>query len=70
MKTKRAEALGDALPPTHCEWCGAEYDRRPEPHPTARRVTPPPPAETATTEPATRCEWCGAEYALPEDSGG
>lgn len=52
-------------PGTHCEWCGADYERQDPAR--ARRAGAPaatvPPPETA--EPAAHCEWCGAEYPVP-----
>jgi hypothetical protein len=52
--------------PTHCEWCGADYD--PATRPPGRTPPAPPPAPApapADAEPATHCEWCGAEYPTP-----
>jgi hypothetical protein len=52
------------LPPTRCEWCGADYD------PNARPVATGHPAltrEVEIAEPPTHCEFCGAEYPVPRE---
>ncbi|MEQ8834320.1 MAG: hypothetical protein RIB67_07720 [Miltoncostaeaceae bacterium] len=47
---------------THCEWCGADFEKEPRP---TRPKAPAPPPVTTGAEPPTHCEWCGAEYPVP-----
>lgn len=59
------EREGDTIPAgTHCEWCGADFEKGAGE--VTRKAAAPPPAPVAVDdEPATHCEWCGAEYPVP-----
>lgn len=59
---------GEVPAGTHCEWCGAEFERdTPPARRTVPAAAPPPAAPAAVGEPPTHCEWCGAEYPVPDE---
>lgn len=62
MAEKRAVPQEAAL--THCEFCGADYERAADAPPPP--AAPPAPAPVSGVEPSTHCEFCGAEYPLPD----
>ena len=66
MADDDTRVTGEPEPGTHCEWCGADYERQDPQRARGRQAAPPSaPLTVSEGEPATHCEWCGAEYPLP-----